>query len=244
MEAFNENFVEKEKGETMRMRMIRTELLANVIFLMMLLACIAGASFGLGRCFLPNTEHERTMADLKIRLENAEKAIKFQEHYQNREGGRVTRLFEMADCRLSTLESHSNSIKNLDECMKNAHEVIRGLVRDLGILRSRVDVYFPEIVPVDRHWGSGAYSITNYVHQSLIGYTNACPPISSIAIVDTNYIAEIRSNPSGFLMEMSDDETQKRIMELSVPPDVDECDPYPRNSGIIKQRNKKQENEK
>lgn len=243
MEAFNENFVEKEKGETMRMRMIRTELLANVIFLMMLLACIAGASFGLGRCFLPNTEQERTMADLKIRLENAEKAIKFQEHYQNREDGRVTRLFEMADCRLSTLESHSNSIKNLDECMKNAHEVMLGLVRDVDTLRKRVDVYYPEMVPLG-HWGSGAYSITNYVQQSLIGYTNACPPISSIAVVDTNYIAEIRSNPSRFLMEMSDDETQKRIIEFSTPPDVDEHDPYPRNRGVIKQRNKKQENEK
>ena len=230
----------------MRMRMIRTELLANVIFLMMLLACIAGASFGLGRCFLPNTEQERTIADLKIRLENAEKAIRFQEHYQNREDGRVTRLFEMANCRLSTIESHSNSIKNLDECMKNAHEVMRGLVRDLGILRSRVDAYFPEIVPLDRHWGSGAYSITNYVQQSLLGYATNMPPLSSIAIVDTNYIAEIKSNPSRYLRDMSDDETQERIMEFLIPPDVDEYDPHPRNrNGAIKPRkNKKQENEK
>lgn len=251
MEAFNENFVEKEKGETMRMRMIRTELLANVIFLMMLLACIAGASFGVARYSKSDPEADRKYSDLEYRIEKVEKLEKAFKVIESGHNRNVDILF-----------NHDRHFDNHLECIRDLQRVVRNLTdieetrqSSIKMLKERTDRLNEacgslrqriEVLESHDQWNKVMLcGVTNSVQHALPCHaTNTCPPMSSIAIVDTNYIAEVMSRPSEYLREMSDSETQKRIMEFSIPPDVDEYDQSPRNRGVIKQRNKEQENER
>lgn len=244
---------------------MRTELMANVIFLMMLLACIAGASFGVARYSKSDPEADRKYSDLEYRIEKVEKA------HQGVNANDLKSKVETLEKAFKVIESghnrnvdilfnHDRLFDNHLECIRDLQRAVRNLTdieetrqSSIKMLKERTDRLNEacgslrqriEVLESHDQWNKVMLcGVTNSVQHALPCHaTNTCPPMSSIAIVDTNYIAEVMSRPSEYLREMSDSETQKRTMELSIPPDVDEYDPIPRNRGVIKQRKKEQEN--
>ena len=135
---------------------MRNELLANVIFLTMLLACIAGASFGVASYCKPDRDESRSVSNLEYRVEKMEKALQgVSVNDMNARIGTLEKEFKVIESghnrNVDILHNHERLFDLRMETIRDLQRAVSALTdsnvqlsRRLHALESYYDAYCPK----------------------------------------------------------------------------------------------------